>query len=243
MCSQSAAIIGWSRLSAKCAVSVPRMASPLHDPSPATPRKYAVSAPATAASARLSADFAVSAAAASLQPPAPERHRARPEESMATSSRSGPLQSSASPTHFPVTSGGVVPRASAQRQRGLGIRSSPPSRSARPFSRPASASGDPVEISSIRVAVTFTDTAPGLWFQPRPAPPSNQRVRLASVTRQFTAAALMLLMEEGRSAWTTLSASTWTRPRPHGPGSWGSPLLQITSKQTFEFIARQPLIG
>lgn len=85
---------------------------------------------------------------------------------------------------------------------------------------------------------------------------------LASVTKQFTAAALMLLVEEGKvglddpvGKYVAQAPESWARitvrmllshtsglPIDGFPGFEGSPLLLITSKQAFEFIARQPLI-
>jgi len=85
---------------------------------------------------------------------------------------------------------------------------------------------------------------------------------LASVTKQFTAAAIMLLAEQGKvslddpiSKYLGSTPEPWARitvrmllshtaglPIDGFPGFDGSPLLLITSKQAFEFIAKQPLI-
>jgi len=83
---------------------------------------------------------------------------------------------------------------------------------------------------------------------------------LASVTKQFTAAALMLLVEQSKvgmddsiSKYLEQAPETWARitvrmllshtsglPIDGFPDYEGSPLLQITSKQGFGFIAFPP---
>lgn len=85
---------------------------------------------------------------------------------------------------------------------------------------------------------------------------------LASVTKQFTAAAIMLLAEGGRvrlddpvRAYVDRTPEAWSRitirqllthtsglPIDGLPDFEGSPLLRVTSKQAFDFIARQPLL-
>ncbi len=85
---------------------------------------------------------------------------------------------------------------------------------------------------------------------------------LASVTKQFTAAAMMLLVEQGKvslddpvskylagtpEAWAGMTVGSLLNhtsglPIDGFPGFEGSPLLLITTRQAFEFIARQPLI-
>ena len=85
---------------------------------------------------------------------------------------------------------------------------------------------------------------------------------LASVTKQFTAAALLLLAEQGKvglevpvSKYLDGTPESWARitvrmllshtsgiPIDGFPDYQGSPLLLITSKQAFEFITKQPLM-
>ena len=85
---------------------------------------------------------------------------------------------------------------------------------------------------------------------------------LASVTKQFTAAALLLLAEAGKvglddpvSRYLEGTPATWAKitvrmllshtsglPIDGVPDYQGSPLLLITTKQAFEFIAKQPLM-
>ncbi len=85
---------------------------------------------------------------------------------------------------------------------------------------------------------------------------------LASVTKQFTAAAIMLLVEQGKvglddpvSKCLERTPDTWAKitvrqllthtsglPIDGLPDFEGSPLLRITSKQAFEFIAKQTLM-
>ena len=85
---------------------------------------------------------------------------------------------------------------------------------------------------------------------------------LASVTKQFTAAALLLLAEEGRvrlddpvAKYLEGPPETWAKitvrmllthtsglPVDGFPDYQGSPLLLITTRQAFEFIAKQPLM-
>ena len=85
---------------------------------------------------------------------------------------------------------------------------------------------------------------------------------LASVTKQFTAAALLLLAQEGKvglddpvGKYLEQGPETWSRitvrmllnhtsglPIDGFPDYQGSPLLLITTTQAFEFIAKQPLM-
>ena len=85
---------------------------------------------------------------------------------------------------------------------------------------------------------------------------------LASVTKQFTTAAILLLVQEGKvglddpvgkyiagapAGWANITvrmllSHTSGLPIDGFPDHEGSPLLLITTKQAFEFIARQPLM-
>lgn len=85
---------------------------------------------------------------------------------------------------------------------------------------------------------------------------------LASVTKQFTAAAILLLAQEGKvgledpvSKYLDRTPDSWSKmtvrmllnhtsglPIDGLPDYEGSPLLLITTRQAFEFIARQPLM-